>query len=139
MINLVTFAQALADETRWRILQLVMDAPLCVCEVAEILDMPQSSVSSHIQVIRKSGLLDSEKCGKWVYYQAAAAHRRLLTTLAATFQASLDFDDVLRRDAERARQRIAVRAESCCPLPERLTRLTEANVNTPLAGSFHES
>ena len=55
MTNPVAFFRALSDETRWRIVRLVMDRALCVCELADILGMPQSSVSSHVQVIRKAG------------------------------------------------------------------------------------
>ena len=60
MKDLVTVAHALADGTRWRFLQLIFNEPMCVCEMAEILEMPQSSVSSHVQVIRKSVMLE---CG----------------------------------------------------------------------------
>lgn len=63
--NLVTFSRALAEPTRWRIIRLVLVDALCVCELADILEMPQSSVSSHVQIIRKAGLLESEKCEKW--------------------------------------------------------------------------
>ena len=56
MEAIVAFSRALADPTRWRIIRLVMEDALCVCELADILEMPQSSVSSHVQVIRKAGL-----------------------------------------------------------------------------------
>ena len=42
MNSAVMFARALADETRWRIVRLVMDQAFCVCELADILEMPQS-------------------------------------------------------------------------------------------------
>lgn len=48
MSSVVTFSRALADATRWRIVRLVMADALCVCELADILKMPQSSVSSHV-------------------------------------------------------------------------------------------
>jgi ArsR family transcriptional regulator len=67
MTNIVSFSRALGDATRWRIVRLVLDEALCVCELADILEMPQSSVSSHVQVIRRAGLLVSEKCEKWTY------------------------------------------------------------------------
>ena len=60
--DVVPFFRALADETRWRIVQLLSDEPMCVCELADILRMPQSSVSSHLQVIKKGRLLDSTLC-----------------------------------------------------------------------------
>jgi ArsR family transcriptional regulator, arsenate/arsenite/antimonite-responsive transcriptional repressor len=40
MKNVVVFSRALADATRWRIVRLVMDDALCVCELADILEMP---------------------------------------------------------------------------------------------------
>ena len=82
MSNVVSFSRALADPTRWRIVRLVMDDALCVCELADILEMPQSSVSSHVQIIRKAGLLESEKCEKWTYFQIHDDFRTLIGSLA---------------------------------------------------------
>lgn len=118
MEELVRFSHALSDDTRFRIVHLVMDEALCVCELAEVLDMPQSSVSSHIQVIRKSGLLASERCEKWVYYRVEKRFRSLLTTLTKFFAVSSDSDATIRRDKKRAKARLAKRAESCCPGPK---------------------
>lgn len=123
MNDVVTFAQALADGTRWRILQLIFNEPMCVCELADILEMPQSSVSSHVQVIRKSGMLESERCEKWVYYRLSPDHRPLLMTVAEFFQASPASENVLKTDAEKAFRRMVARDESCCPLPKTLTKL----------------
>jgi ArsR family transcriptional regulator len=123
MKNIVAFAQALADETRWRILQLLFNAPMCVCELADILGMPQSSVSSHVQVIKKAGLLESERCEKWIYYRVGAGHRHLLATLGQFFEVSPASDAMLKADAKQAAKRLAVRDESCCPLPKGLGRL----------------
>lgn len=122
MKNLVAFSHALADATRWRILQLVLEEGLCVCELADILRMPQSSVSSHVQVIRRAGLLDSEKCGKWVYCRVRPVHRALLASLARAFSATPQADAMLAKDAANAVRRLAVREESCCPAPRKLAR-----------------
>lgn len=123
MRDVVTFAHALADGTRWRIIQLIFNEPMCVCELADILKMPQSSVSSHVQVIRKSGMLASERCGKWVYYRLSPDHRPLLLTLSEFFEASPASETVLQADAEAAVKRMAERDESCCPLPRSLIKL----------------
>lgn len=123
MKNIVAFANALADETRWRIVQLIFNEPMCVCELADILEMPQSSVSSHVQVIKKSGMLDSEKCEKWIYYRLALNHRHLLKTMSEFFETSSASDAVLRTDAKRAARRMAERDESCCPPPKCLSKL----------------
>jgi ArsR family transcriptional regulator, arsenate/arsenite/antimonite-responsive transcriptional repressor len=116
--SIITFSRALADPTRWRIIRLVLDDALCVCELAAILEMPQSSVSSHVQVIRRAGLLESEKCEKWTYFRIDPHHQPLIRTLESFFAAS---DNSLHhQDTIRASQRLAQRAESCCPGPKSL-------------------
>jgi ArsR family transcriptional regulator len=116
----ITFSQALADATRWRILRLVFADALCVCELADILQLPQSTVSSHLQVIRKAELLDSERCEKWVYYKVAKAYRRLLTAIFNQFpDAPMRSDDAARKVA-----RLARRDEGDCRGPKCLPKLS---------------
>ncbi|MFZ9936569.1 MAG: ArsR/SmtB family transcription factor [Luteolibacter sp.] len=117
MNDAVAFFRALGDVTRWRIVRLVMERALCVCELADILGMPQSSVSSHVQIIRKAGLLESETCGKWTYFRIARGQLALLRSLMKQFPADAGF----AADAERAEARMARRAESCCPGPVKLS------------------
>ncbi|QTN32703.1 winged helix-turn-helix transcriptional regulator [Akkermansiaceae bacterium] len=111
-----TFFRALGDDTRWRIVRLVMDRALCVCELADILGMPQSSVSSHVQIIRKAGLLESERCGKWTYFRIHAKHHPLLTHLIE----NLPVGTAHKTDLKKAKARLAGRAGSCCPGPAKL-------------------
>jgi DNA-binding transcriptional ArsR family regulator len=118
MIEAVAFFRALADTTRWRIVRLVMDRALCVCELADILEMPQSSVSSHVQIIRRAGLLESETCGKWTYFRIARGHQGALRALMRHLPADPGF----AADAERAEARLARREQSCCPGPVRLAK-----------------
>jgi ArsR family transcriptional regulator, arsenate/arsenite/antimonite-responsive transcriptional repressor len=117
MTNIVSFSRALADATRWRIVRLVLDDALCVCELADILEMPQSTISSHVQIIRKAGLLESEKCEKWTYFQIEPKHRKLIATLEKFFEPD---DAVLKTDFARSLQRLTQRENSCCPGPRNL-------------------
>jgi len=123
MKNVVTFSRALSDPTRWRIVRLVLNDALCVCELADILEMPQSSVSSHVQVIRKAGLLESEKCEKWTYFQIQPEYRKLIGTLEKFFASA---DAILTADATRAAHRLARRENSCCPGPQSLKKSRRA-------------
>jgi DNA-binding transcriptional ArsR family regulator len=118
MSNLLTFSKALGDATRWRILHLVMEEALCVCELADILGMPQSSVSSHVQVIRRSGILESETCGKWTYFRVLPRYRKLLREIEKSFP--YPAAGQLAADAANAARRLATRETSCCPAPRRL-------------------
>lgn len=118
MHNPVTFCRALSDETRWRIVRLVMEHALCVCELADILGMPQSSVSSHVQIIRKAGLLESEICGKWTYFRIMGEHLPLLHAMIRRFPDS----EILADDVQNAASRLAARESSCCMGPVKLAR-----------------
>lgn len=117
MNGLVAFAHALADETRLRILHLLLREPLCVCELADILSMPQSSVSSHVQVVRRAGLLESERREKWIYYRVTPGYAGLIQELDHFFGVSRTGERVLAEDAARAEARLAQRDNRCCPAP----------------------
>lgn len=121
MSNLVAFAKALADPTRCRIIHLVMNQALCVCELADILDMPQSSISSHVQIIRKAGFLEDERCEKWTYFRVTSTARPLIEAISIKFP----FPDslLLTSDQTRAQLRLAKRLSSCCPGPNYLNSL----------------
>lgn len=118
-----SFFRALGDETRWRIVRLVMDRALCVCELADILGMPQSSVSSHVQIIRKTGLLESEHCGKWTYFRIHPNHFSLLSHLTESFPSSPEH----KSDLKKAKARLKDRENSCCPGPIKLAQPTSCN------------
>jgi ArsR family transcriptional regulator len=61
--------KAMADETRLRILVLLLDGELCVCEIIAALELPQSTVSRHLAYLKKSGWVCDRKQGLWMYYR----------------------------------------------------------------------
>ena len=118
LIGAPQYFRALGESTRWRIVRLVMNRALCVCELADILGLPHSSTSSHLQIIRKAGLLESERCGKWTYYRIHRQHLPLIRTLLKQFP-----DEAIHAsDQQRCQQRLADRANSCCPGPIKLAK-----------------
>ncbi len=61
--------KSLADETRIRLLLLLQGrAELCVCDLMQALDMPQSTVSRHLAYLKKNGWLQDRRGGVWMYY-----------------------------------------------------------------------
>jgi ArsR family transcriptional regulator len=69
-MQLDTFTKALADQTRLRILLLLAGKEeLCVCELAQALELAQPKISRHLAILRESGLLLDRKVGLWVYYR----------------------------------------------------------------------
>ena len=119
MLEAVSFNQALADPTRWRIAMLVADQMLCVCELEDGLRLPQSTLSSHLTVMRNAGLLEVERRGKWAYYRMAPALRPLFETLRRHFAGSLARDPVYAADEARTAERVALRGQSDCGGPRR--------------------
>ena len=63
--------KALSDNTRLRILGLLLEGELCVCDLVAILDMPQSTVSRHLANLRNAGLVSDNRQGVWMHYRLA--------------------------------------------------------------------
>ena len=68
MEQLVQFFKALSDETRLRIMMLLTQGELCVCDLMFVLDEPQSKVSRHLAYLKHSGLTNSKRAGVWMHY-----------------------------------------------------------------------
>lgn len=68
MSNIVEFMKALSDETRLRIINLLYDGELCVCDIMEVLNITQAKASRHLGVLRRAGLVTDRKSAQWVYY-----------------------------------------------------------------------
>jgi ArsR family transcriptional regulator len=120
-MNPAEICRALGDPIRWRIIRLVSREALCVCELADILEMPQSSVSSHVQVIRRAGLLESEKCEKWTYFRVQARYLKLLRALDGQ-TGDDDRDPAWAEDDRVTLERLTLRQRTCCPRPKHLAR-----------------
>ena len=82
--------RAFADHTRLRILHLLHGGELCVCDLVDVLGIPQPKTSRHLGFLRKAGLVQSRKEGYWMYYRLTPAksefHKKLLSCLASCFQ-----------------------------------------------------
>lgn len=63
--------KALADDTRLTSMVLLLDGPLCVCDLMDALALSQPKVSRHLAVLRDVGLVTSERKEQWVYYSVA--------------------------------------------------------------------
>ncbi|WP_432823537.1 ArsR/SmtB family transcription factor [Trichloromonas sp.] len=77
MKNTARLFKALSDETRLRILALLTEGELCVCDLMAVLELPQSTVSRHLAYLRNSGLVCDRRAGVWMYYRLAEADNPL--------------------------------------------------------------
>lgn len=71
--------KALGDEVRLKLLYLVKDQEVCVCDLVDVLGMPQGSLSHHLSVLSQAGLVTARKQGRWNYYKATATAQEPLT------------------------------------------------------------
>jgi ArsR family transcriptional regulator len=62
--------QALSDQTRQKILTLLSKKKMCVSEICKNFEITQPSISHHLDILKKAGLVVYQKKGKEVYYQA---------------------------------------------------------------------
>jgi ArsR family transcriptional regulator len=68
MTNLIEIFKMLSDETRLRILVLLSNKELCVCEICDILKQSQPKVSRHLSKLRDIGFVKDERQGQWIFY-----------------------------------------------------------------------
>ena len=67
----VEFCKALADETRQRILEMLLERELCVGDIVDAFHISQPTISHHLDVLKRFGLVTSRKEGKQVFYATA--------------------------------------------------------------------
>jgi ArsR family transcriptional regulator len=68
MFDILKILKALADESRFRIINLLLTHDLCVGALASHLEISKAAVSQHLQILRKAGLVRGEKRGYWTHY-----------------------------------------------------------------------
>ncbi len=67
-MKLVEIYQCLCDETRLRLLHLLLRGPLCVCHLQSVLGEPQVKISKHLGYLKARGLVTAQRQGNWVIY-----------------------------------------------------------------------
>ena len=78
LYGLSEFYKIFGDQTRLRILDVLVNKPLCVNEISEILDISQSAISHQLKNLRSSNLVKTEKIGKNVFYSIADEHIKII-------------------------------------------------------------
>ena len=68
MRDLVKAAKALSDETRLRILNLLLERECCVCEMMQVMDISQTRASRNLNILYDAGFLKLRREGLWAYY-----------------------------------------------------------------------
>ena len=68
MKDFVKVMKALSDPNRVRIVKMLQHKIMCVCEIQDVLQIAQPSVSKHLKILEEAGLVDYKKDGMWANY-----------------------------------------------------------------------
>lgn len=93
--------KALSDETRLRILCLLLDGELCVCDLMAVLQLPQSTVSRHLAYLKNAGWVDDRRCAVWMYYSIVDDGNILQKSILQSLRENLRVLEVAVADRER--------------------------------------
>ncbi len=78
LYDLAELFKVFGDSTRIRILYVLFEAEVCVCDLAETLSMTQSAISHQLKILKQSKLVKSRREGKSVFYSLADGHVRTI-------------------------------------------------------------
>lgn len=93
--------KALSDETRLRILSLLMEGELCVCDLMTVLRLPQSTVSRHLATLRNTGWVTDRREGLWIYYSLNTGDGELRDGLLSVLHLHLPTLECAETDRQR--------------------------------------
>lgn len=78
LYDLAELFKVFGDSTRIRILYVLFEAELCVCDIAQTLNMTQSAISHQLKILKQSRLVKNRREGKQVFYSLADDHVRTI-------------------------------------------------------------
>ncbi|MBK2025021.1 ArsR/SmtB family transcription factor [Francisella philomiragia] len=94
LANIVDFQKALGDETRIRILMVIYQHELCLCHLAHIFKLANSTLSKHLDILRRNGFIHKRKQGRFHYFYFNYAFKEQLNWLLDT----LNDDEIIQAD-----------------------------------------
>ena len=108
MWELIRVFKALSDETRIRMLYLLSEGELCVCEIMQALEISQTRASRNLGILRDAGLLQDRRDGQWVHYsvnkEVVTEYLKLLELLTSLIKE----DQTIVADKERLKRAVKI-------------------------------
>jgi len=111
MEDVAQIYKALSEQVRLRILMLLMEGELCVCDLMAVLEEPQSKVSRHVAYLKNSGLIKGKRVGTWMHYFLREPLEGLAAAHIEFLRKELSGVEWVRRDMEKMKQ---VQARKLC-------------------------
>ena len=109
--------KALADRTRLRLINLMGDDEVCVCFFVEVLKINQPKISRHLAYLKRAGVVEARRDGKWIHYRIANPPDAHAAKIVREVRDWLESDSGMQNDRARL-------AKICCAptLPVQLQR-----------------
>jgi ArsR family transcriptional regulator len=108
-----TIFTAMSDRTRFRILSLLSEGELCVCDVMRVLKEPQSKISRHLAYLRRAQLVEARKEGLWMYYRLARPSTKVFQAIFEALNCCRSEFGELKKDIGEFRKNKS-RLIACC-------------------------
>jgi ArsR family transcriptional regulator len=109
MRDLVKLFKALSDETRIRILKVLLERECCVCEVMQALDISQSRASRNLGILEDAGFVKSRREGLWIVYSIDEQRMNSRAApLIEMLRGSLVNEEIILQDRERLSHAVRV-------------------------------
>ena len=107
--------EALSDRTRLRLLNLLAQGEICVCYFTSILDAPQPTISRHLAYLRRGGLVETRRDGRWIHYSLRRPQKESESRVLDAVLHELASDGQMQRD-------VSALKRACCAvrLPKEL-------------------
>ena len=114
MDTTVQIFKALSEEIRLRLLALLADGELCVCDLMGGLDLPQSTISRHLSYLKNAGWVEGRRQGLWMYYRIADEMTPLHLDLLEALKKSLQEREKVREDRKRFAAYMKTKKKEAC-------------------------
>jgi len=115
MLEVVKVFKALSDETRIRMLKLLLEGELCVCEIMQAMEISQSRASRNLGILKDAGLLKDRRDGQWVHYSLNREGAAKYAVLLELLESSLRDDKTILKDRENLLRAIKLGARGRSP------------------------
>jgi len=122
MNQITTITHALSDPNRIRLLAACLDQERCVCQLVELIDLSNASISKHLSTLKGAGFLESRREGRWVHYRVPDSPSPIVADALSFVRSHALSDEAIHLDNARLEQIDAVeptelakmQREGCC-------------------------
>lgn len=102
--------KALSDETRLRIVNLLYDKELCVCDILKVLDITQTKASRHLAYLKNNDFVKDRKEAQWSYYTLLKESSEILRVIVENY---LRKEKIYKEDLKNLEVYLKVKNENC--------------------------